>query len=385
MKKNEKTVAIFTGYFLPFLGGIERYTDKLAEHLQSLGYKIIIVTSNYDRFENEEKGKYHIFRIPLYSLFHKRYPIPKKNKEYKETISKLDKEKIDIVICNTRFHLTSMIGSKFAKKKNLPILVIEHGSNHFTVNNKVLDYFGSIYEHMLTNHLKKFVERFYGVSERCNTWLKHFKIDATGVFYNSIDENAYHEFKDKHYLDKKNDKTVITFAGRIIKEKGITELLEAYKDISKKYKNTMLIVAGDGPILEQLKKDYPQKNIHFEGKLSYNEVMSLYNDTDIFVHPSMFPEGLPTVILEAGIMKCAVVATDRGGTTEVINDEKYGIMIEENVESIKKQLSYLLDNKSELERKKENIHHRVMKNFTWKVTAKQVAKELEEMINEKRN
>lgn len=385
MKKNKKTIAIFTGYFLPFLGGIERYTDKLAEHLKSLGYEIIIVTSNYDNFKYEEKGKYHIFRIPIYSLFHKRYPIPKKNKNYKEIMSKLEKEKIDVVICNTRFHLTSLIGSKFAKKNNLPVLVIEHGSNHFTVNNKVLDYFGAIYEHLLTNYLKKFVNNFYGVSERCNSWLKHFKIEATGVFYNSIDENAYHNFKDKHYLKNKYDKIVITFAGRIIKEKGIIELLEAYKNISKKYNNTVLYVAGDGPILEQLKKDYSQKNIYFEGKLNYEQVMSLYNDTDIFVHPSMFPEGLPTVILEAGIMKSAIIATDRGGTTEVINDEKYGIIIEENIESIKKEICYLLDNKKELDRKKENIHNRIMKNFTWKVTADQVTEVLEEMTNEKCN
>lgn len=385
MKKNEKTIAIFTGYFLPFLGGIERYTDKLAEHLKDLGYRIIIVTSNHDNLKSVEKDKYHIFRLPLYSLFHKRYPIPKKNREYKEIMNKLDNEKIDVIICNTRFHLTSLIGSKFAKKKNLPVLVIEHGSNHFTVNNKILDYFGSIYEHMLTNYLKKFVHIFYGVSERCNEWLKHFKIKATGVFYNSIDENAYHTFKNKHYLDNKNNKTVITFAGRIIKEKGIIELLKAYQEISKKYKDTMLVVAGDGPILEQLRKDYSQDNIYFEGKLTYDEVMSLYNDTDIFVHPSMFPEGLPTVILEAGIMKCCVVATDRGGTTEVINDEKYGIIIEENIENIKEKLSYLLENKSEIEQKKENIHQRIMENFTWKVTAKQVASKLEEMINEKRN
>lgn len=385
MEKNEKKIAIFTGYFLPFLGGIERYTDKLADQLQSLGYKIIIVTSNYDNFKSEEKGKYHIFRIPIYSLFHKRYPIPKKNKEYKKIMNKLNNENIDAVICNTRFHLTSLIGGKFAKKNKIPVLVIEHGSNHFTVNNKILDIFGAIYEHGLTMHLKKFVHKFYGVSKRCNDWLKHFKINANGVFYNSIDENAYNNFKNKHYLKKNPNKIVITFAGRIIKEKGIIELLEAYKKITKKYDNIELYIAGDGPILEQLKKDYQHKNVHFEGKLTYNEVMSLYNDTDIFVHPSMFPEGLPTVILEAGIMKCAIIATDRGGTIEVINDEKYGIIVGENIDSITEKICYLLDNKDEINKRKENIHKRIMENFTWKVTAKQVSDELEVMINEKSN
>ena len=215
--------------------------------------------------------------------------------------------------------------------------------------------------------------------------LKHFKMNANVVFYNAIDENAYNNFKNKHYLKKNPNKIVITFAGRIIKEKGIIELLEAYKKITKKYDNIELYIAGDGPILEQLKKDYQHKNVHFEGKLTYNEVMSLYNDTDIFVHPSMFPEGLPTVILEAGIMKCAIIATDRGGTIEVINDEKYGIIVGENIDSITEKICYLLDNKDEINKRKENIHKRIMKNFTWKVTAKQVSDELEVMINEKSN
>ena len=383
--KQSKKIAIFTGYFLPFLGGIERYTDHLATHLEKFGYEVIIVTSNHDSLITEERKPHHIYRLPIYSLFSKRYPIPKKNNIYKEIIKKLESENISAVVCNTRFHLTSLIGSKFAKKKQIPVLVIEHGSSHFTVNNKVLDFFGAIYEHLLTNHLKKFVSNFYGVSEKCNVWLKHFKIDAKGTFYNSIDKNAYKNFNDKHYLANREEKIVITYAGRIIKEKGIIELLEAYQNIVSKYKNTILVVAGDGPILEKLKQDYDNKNIKFVDKLDYNSVMALYNDTDIFVYPSMYPEGLPTSILEAGIMKCAIIATDRGGTKEVINDKKYGIIVEESINSIQKQLSYLLKNKEIVDDMKENIHNRVMQSFTWDVTTKKVANELEVMINGKKS
>ncbi len=383
MKKQNKTIAIFSGYFLPFLGGIERYTDKLSEHLKSLGYDIIIVTSNYDHLKQEEKGTYHIFRIPIYSLFHNRYPIPHRNKEYKIIMKKLEQEKIDAVICNTRFHLTSMIGSKFAKKKNIPVLVIEHGSNHFTVNNNLLDFFGEKYEHFITNRLKKYVTQFYGVSEKCNDWLQHFDIQASGIFYNSISRDSYETYKEKHFFKKKNDKIVITYAGRMIREKGVEALLEAFQKIKKKYKNTILVLAGDGPLLEDLQKKYIDNSIQFLGKLSYDEVMALYNDTDIFVHPSMFPEGLPTVILEAGIMECAVVATDRGGTCEVICDEKYGVIVKESIKGIQEGIESFLENPKRMESCKKAIHDRIMKNFTWDVTAKQVAKELEEMIDER--
>lgn len=384
MKKN-KTIAIFSGYYLPFLGGIERYTNKLTAELKKLGYNIVIITSNYNNLSSEEKiDGIKIYRLPIYNIFSSRYPIPKNNKEYKKIMKKIDKENIDFVICNTRFQLTTLTGLKFAKRNKLKYLIIEHGSGHFTINNKILDYFGEIYEHALTIKVKKYKPYFYGVSKRCNIWLKHFKINAKGVFYNSVDEKSYEIFKNKHYI-KKNNKMIISYAGRLIKEKGINELIEAFTILEKKYKNIELIIAGDGPLLNELKEKQISKNIKLVGKLNYEEVMSLYNDTDIFVYPSMYSEGLPTSILEAGIMKCAIIATDRGGTKEVINNEKYGLIAKENTESIKQNIEILIKDQEKLKEMKNNIQKRILEEFTWNVTAKNVANEMEIIINEKEN
>lgn len=374
-----KKIIIFSGYFLPHLGGVERYVDKLSIALKDLGYEIVIVTSNDAELPNiEVKEGYIIYRLPIRKIFKKRYPIPFRNNEFKSLIKKIEEEKPDHCIINTRFHLTSLVGAKMAKRLNIPILVIEHGSDHFTVNNKVLDFFGRIYEHLLTGVIKKYTNKFYGVSNRCNQWLKHFSINATGIFYNSIDAKAYDVFANKKKKPNYNGKIVISFAGRIIKEKGVVMLLDVFEKLNQKYKDIVLVIAGDGPILNQLKEQHKSENIFFEGKLSYENVMSLYNDTDIFVHPSMFPEGLPTAILEAGLMKCAIIATDRGGTVEVINNEKYGLICEENADSLQGKLEYLLDNPKNIDILKNNIHERVMVDFSWGATAKTVGKELEE-------
>ena len=44
-----QTIAIFSGYYLPHLGGVERYTYNLALKLKKMGYKIIIITSRYNK------------------------------------------------------------------------------------------------------------------------------------------------------------------------------------------------------------------------------------------------------------------------------------------------------------------------------------------------
>lgn len=204
--------------------------------------------------------------------------------------------------------------------------------------------------------------------------MKHFDIKASGVFYNAIDDKVYNEF---YHEVNNGDTIVLSYIGRIIKEKGVLNLLEAFSELRKKNSNIELHIAGDGPLLEKIKNEYTDSNIHFLGKLNYEEVMNLCVKTDIFVHPSMYPEGLPTSILEAGVMKCAVVATDRGGTKEVINNSNVGLIVKENVEDLVKKLDFLLSNYDEMNKLKENIHNRIIHNFTWKQTAKAIEKELE--------
>lgn len=374
MKKNKKTIAFFNGFYIPHLGGVERYTNKLSERLKE-NYNIIVVTTNDSNTKNYEVlDGIKVYRLPVHNLCKNRYPFLRKNKEYKELLEKILKEKIDFIICNTRYYQTSILGAKVSKKKNAKLIFLDHSSNHVTIGNKILDKLGSIYEDHLTRKIKKYNPKFYGVSKKCNEWLKYYKIEAQGVFYNSIDDAVYKQYYKKR---KENKKLKISYIGRIIPEKGVINLLDAFEEINKKHKDIELTIAGDGPILSELKEKYKNKNINFLGKLGYEEVMKLCVETDIFVHPSMYPEGLPTSILEAGIMKTAIIATDRGGTCEVINNPKYGLIVKENKDDLIEKLNYLIENPNKIDELKENIHERIINNFTWKQTAKTVEKELE--------
>lgn len=52
------------------------------------------------------------------------------------------------------------------------------------------------------------------------SWLKKFGIKASGVIYNSVDSSLYTQYKNKSYLSELEDKIIVSFAGRVIKEKG---------------------------------------------------------------------------------------------------------------------------------------------------------------------
>lgn len=369
-----QTIAIFSGYYLPHLGGVERYTYNLARKLKNMGYKIIIVTSRYDEklkeIEDTEYAK--IFRLPTYKIVSGRYPINKQNKKCKELLEMVKQENVNSAIIQTRFWTTSYIASKFISKNNIPACLIEHGSTHFTVNNKILDFFGEKYEHILTNSIKKRVKDYYGVSKKCTEWLKHFNIEAKGVFYNSVNSEEIEEYSK--FINKDTGKINITYTGRMIEEKGVLRLIDAFKNLNEKYDNLELSLAGEGPILEKIIQENKDiKNIHILGKISHDEVMKLLGRTNIFVNPSHFSEGLPTTILEAGLMECAVVATPMGGTTEIISDDSLGYICGFETQEIQEKIEKLINEPEIVKDMSIKIKQKVKEQFSWDITAKKIA------------
>ena len=366
-----KTIAIFSAYLPPHVGGIERYVDNLGKQFVKMRINTILITFNYNNEKYEETiGKIKVLRLPILNVFKNRYPIPRYNKKQREIIKKLDNYNIDSIIVNTRFHLTSHIGAKYGKKHNIPVYLIEHGSNYVTLDNKFIDFFANRYEDFLTFKIKNKIKGFYGVSNACSGWLKKLNIKANGTWYNSIDINQIVPKRKKH------SGINMLYAGRIIQQKGVENILKAFHRLEKENNNIHLYIAGDGPKLEEYKKIYKNKNITFLGKLSYSELLKQYAITDIFLYPPLWPEGLPTSILEAGLMKCAVVGTNQGGIKEVIKNNSNGIIVKPNEESLYQGLNKLVNDKNLIKFLSNELYKTIINNFSWEATAKKIINDM---------
>ena len=363
---DQKTIIFFNGFYLPHLGGVERYTSGLINELKRF-YKVVIVTSNVPQQSKNHEiiDDIEIYRLPTYKPLQDRFPILKRNSEYHKLIKEIQKIPASHIICNTRYYQINVLGAKIAKKHNIDLLAIDHSSSHITIGNRIIDKFIAIYDERITKKIKKMSPRFYGVSKKCNEWLKHYDIKASGVFYNAVVGQSIKRIK--------TNKIRIGYAGRIIPEKGVENLIQAYNRV--KNKNTELVIIGDGPQLNYLKKQY--KGIKFTGALDHAKILAELSKIDIFVYPSMYPEGFPTAILEAGLAGCAIIATDRGGTRELISDQKLGIIVDENVEDLAKKLSKLVSDPKMVQNYQKNIQRKVKAEFTWGQVAKVVIKELQ--------
>lgn len=376
-----KTYCFFSARYLPYLGGVERYTFNLARELVNRGNKVIIITSHIgDEKAYEEDGNIIVFRLESLNLLNGRFPVAKYNKDNRKIFKTIKKLSIDYVVINTRFYVLSYIGALFAKNNNISSIVIEHGTGHFTVNNKFFDFAGHIYEHAISKLVKKNVKDFYGVSLECNKWLKHFNITAKGVVYNAINEKQiFNLCKEQNTRIKEtiayNEKDIIiTFTGRLIAEKGILKLIAAFKEVKDQYPNAKLCIAGDGNLFNNLLKEN-NTGVYMLGKLSFDNVISLLKLTTIFCLPTDYPEGLPTSVLEAIACKCYIITSAAGGAKEVILDSTYGTIMKNNdKDEIREMLLKAISDSKRRETAVEKSYERVCNKFTWQQTAEDLTK-----------
>lgn len=371
-----KTYCIFAAQYLPHLGGVERYTYNLSKFLYNKGNKVVIVTSNVQRLEEHEiHDGIEIFRLPCINLLNGRYPVLKFwAKEYRRLYKEIEKENYELVIVNTRFYLHSICGVKYAKKHGQKSIVIDHGTSHLSVHNKILDTVGGWWEHFITRIDYHYCKDYYGVSEASCEWLDHFGIKAKGVLYNAIDLEQIESIKSskkKNYRDMYNipqNAKVIAFTGRLLKEKGIIPLVESVEKICAQRDDVYLFLAGDGD-LDEYVKSHASNHIIPLGRLSFENIIYMLVDSDIFCLPS-FSEGFSTSVLEAVACGCYVITTERGGSKEMITSRDYGMIIKNNEQSrVYNAILEILDNDSERKTACTNCYTKLKNNYTWDIVS----------------
>jgi glycosyltransferase involved in cell wall biosynthesis len=123
----------------------------------------------------------------------------------------------------------------------------------------------------------------------------------------------------------------IGFVGRLSEEKGIHLLINSMSEIIKQVPNIKLVIVGTGPLKDELNKltRHLQLNSHVDFMGFQQNPLEIMRQLDVFVLPSR-TEGCPIVVLEAMAMGLPVVATNVGGTPELVKDGETGILVPYN-------------------------------------------------------
>ena len=155
--------------------------------------------------------------------------------------------------------------------------------------------------------------------------------------------------------------------------------MSVFEQLTKEFNNLELVIAGSGSLQKTLKKKYKQKNIKFLGFVTHDKVMEVNALSDIFVLMSR-SEGFSTAMLEAGLLGNVIITTPTvGGAHDVVPDETYGYIIENDEQKLLTTLRTLLLNKIKINEIKKKVSRRILENFTWIQTTESFIKVFEEM------
>jgi colanic acid/amylovoran biosynthesis glycosyltransferase len=126
---------------------------------------------------------------------------------------------------------------------------------------------------------------------------------------------------------------------RFVDKKGLDLTLEAFARLRARYPKATLVLAGDGPKMEELRAQSARlgvaEAVDFPGFVGQGKVKRLLYESHIFLHPSRTSgdgnrEGIPNSALEAMASGMPVIATTHGGFPEVIASGESGILVPEN-------------------------------------------------------
>ncbi len=119
------------------------------------------------------------------------------------------------------------------------------------------------------------------------------------------------------------------FSGRLVKEKGVRVLLQAWETVVQQIPAARLIIAGDGPdrpIYEKM----AGRGVTFVGHVPYSGVEEVARPAWVTVVPSMWLESFGLVAAESSMRGTAVIASRIGGLPEIVQDGENGLLVEPN-------------------------------------------------------
>lgn len=328
-------IGIFTDGYTPYISGLVTSVVMLKKALESLGHTVYIVTANFNSFHYEYDEQERIIRVPGIptGIFDSRltaiYPV-----QAIQTIKNWD---LDVIHSQSEFGIGTF-ARIIAKQFDIPIVHTYH----------------TMYEDYI-HYITK--GHFIGPSKKLVQYLTKFYCDKTITELIVPTKKAYDLFKQKYRVDrnihiiptgieverfyKENFKRediiklrkkigissrdkVLTFVGRLGKEKNVDFLINCHKEIVKKNKNAKLLIIGDGPemgeFVDLIKKLKITNSVIFTGKVPLEDIPLYYQLSDIFVTASTTETQGLTVIEAMGASIPVVCIDDDSFKIAVVDD-----------------------------------------------------------------
>ncbi|MBU3822291.1 glycosyltransferase family 4 protein [Flavobacteriaceae bacterium XHP0103] len=180
-----------------------------------------------------------------------------------------------------------------------------------------------------------------------------------------------------------NEDFIFVFAGRMVKDKGVNELIKAFEKISNEFKHTKLLLMGDyerdlDPLLPQTEEIIEtNKNIKFIGFIK--DIRPYFSASDVLAFPT-YREGFPNVVMQACAMNLASIVTDINGCNEIIEHNYNGIIIPpKDEQALYEAMKFMLNNPEKRKEMAQVSRSKIVDNYEQEVVWKALLKEYDKL------
>jgi glycogen synthase len=358
------------------VGGLSNHVYYLSQSLSNIGHEVHVITcEENEALVEEEKSDVFVHRVIPYSI---------DTEDFTKWVMHLNfamvEAGIKIISSSGKFDIIhghdwlSVYAAKTLKSSyNIPMVctihATEHGRNN-GIRTEMQRYISSA-EWTMTYEAWKVIacsEYMRGeVHNIFNTPLDKLFVIPNGISTEGIKETFDAEEFRRTYA--RDEEKIILYVGRHVYEKGIQVLIEAAPDIINSYGKVKLVIAGKGPMTEELKEKTRilglEDKINFVGYLDDSSKAKLYKISDVAVFPSLY-EPFGIVALEAMESGCPVVVSDVGGLKEIVEHKVNGMkFISGSRDSLNDNVVELLNNELLRKSVSEKAYDTVLEKYTW--------------------
>jgi glycosyltransferase involved in cell wall biosynthesis len=175
-----------------------------------------------------------------------------------------------------------------------------------------------------------------------NALKENFSYSSAIVLPNSLNVSIYNQTSIRQMKDKPN----LLFLGRIEKNKGVNELIEALKRLKNDVK-FHFVLCGTGALAQYFIEECNENlgsDFEYKGVVSGEEKNIIIRESDLFILPSYF-EGLPMALLETMAAGVVPIVTNVGSMKEIVKHDINGLLIEkENSNDLYEKIKYIILN-----------------------------------------
>jgi phosphatidyl-myo-inositol dimannoside synthase len=260
--------------------------------------------------------------------------------------------------------------SLVAGKLGLPLVVSLHGSDMFLAGKNWI--------------FRKFASSVFQKASfvtACSPDLQAHALDMHAenvrVLEYGVDVNHFHPGSHSQ-----RGSHSIFAVGRLVHKKGFAQLLEAFAGVRRYYNDSILTIAGTGPLLPEFqdlsKKLGITESVRFPGNLTREVLPKYYESADLVVVPSVTDaygnrDGLPNVFLEALSSGCAVVASDIPGIQNVVRDGKSAMLVPSgNVPALRDAILHLFGNPNQIEALRAESRKKAISELSWEAKSREL-------------